>query len=84
MPWLLVGLAALVMRYRSVLNMNRIEQARLTERNILARELHDSVAHHVSAIAVQAQAAQFVASSDPTAAAAAMARRRTDRQSRHR
>ncbi len=73
MPWLLVGLAALVMRYRSVLNMNRVEQAKLTERNVLARELHDSVAHHVSAIAVQAQAAQFVASSDPMAAAAAMA-----------
>jgi signal transduction histidine kinase len=30
---------------------------------LLARELHDTVAHHVSAIAIQAQAGQFLADS---------------------
>lgn len=71
-PWLLAGLVGVVMRYRSVLQANRVEQVRLQERNALARELHDSVAHHVSAIAVQAQAAQFVAATDPAAARQAM------------
>jgi signal transduction histidine kinase len=71
--WTLVAAAALVMRYRFVLQLNNVEQARLTERNVLARELHDSVAHYVSAIAVQAQAAQYVARNDPDAARHAMA-----------
>lgn len=71
--WMLVAAAALLMRYRFVLNQNREEQVRLTERNVLARELHDSVAHYVSAIAVQAQAAQFVAGDNPEAALHAMA-----------
>lgn len=71
-PWLLAASVGLVMRYRSVLHANRVEQARLHERNALARELHDSVAHHVSAIAVQAQAAQVVAATDPGAAQQAM------------
>lgn len=71
-PWLLAGLIGLVLRYRSALQTNRVAQARLHERNRLARELHDSVAHHVSAIAVQAQAAQFIAPTDPAAAVTAM------------
>ncbi len=40
----------------------------LREREQLARELHDTVAHHVSAIAVQAQAGQAVAVANPQAA----------------
>jgi signal transduction histidine kinase len=71
--WTLVAAAALVMRYRFVLQQNTMDQVRLTERNILARELHDSVAHHVSGIAVQAQAAQYIARNDPEAAIEAMA-----------
>lgn len=43
------------------------EQAVLTERTRIARELHDVVAHHVSAIVVQAQAATRVADRNPEA-----------------
>jgi signal transduction histidine kinase len=51
-----------------------VAAVRLAERHALARELHDTVAHHVSAIAVQAQAAQFVAATNPAAATAALRR----------
>jgi signal transduction histidine kinase len=71
-PWMIVAMAALAMRYRARLIEQQHAQVRLTERNTLARELHDTVAHHVSAIAVQAQAAQYVAPTDPQAAADAM------------
>jgi signal transduction histidine kinase len=41
------------------------EHVRRDERLDLARELHDVVAHHVTGIVVQAQAAQIVARRDP-------------------
>ncbi len=41
------------------------EQIRMREREQLARELHDTVAHHVSGILIQAQAGRAVAASDP-------------------
>lgn len=44
------------------------DDMRSRERELLARELHDTVAHHVSAIAVQAQAGQVIAESQPLAA----------------
>ena len=44
-----------------------------TERARLARDLHDVVAHQLSAIAVQAGAARLAAAGDPQAAAAAIA-----------
>lgn len=44
-------------------------QVRLREREQLARELHDTVAHHVSGIVIQAQAGQAVAAADPAKAA---------------
>ncbi|NPD06550.1 sensor histidine kinase [Nocardioides sp. zg-1308] len=44
----------------------RLEQAKSEERVLLARELHDTVAHHVSAIAVQAQAGRALAATHPS------------------
>jgi signal transduction histidine kinase len=49
-----------------------LEQIKLLEREQLARELHDTVAHHVSAIAIQAQAGRTVAPREPGAAVAAL------------
>lgn len=48
------------------------ENVRLTERTSLARELHDTVAHHVAAIAIQAQAGRAVLDKDPEAAKTAL------------
>jgi len=53
---------------------SEVMQAQHAERMALARELHDVVAHHVTGIVVQAQAAQQVASKDPDTAAAALER----------
>lgn len=59
-------------RYWAVSRVREIDQVKLREREQLARELHDTVAHHVSAIAVQAQAGRIVAGSDPAAAIEAL------------
>jgi signal transduction histidine kinase len=69
LPWFFVAGFALAMRYRARAIEGRHDQVRLAERNSLARELHDTVAHHVTAIAVQAQAGQYVVESNPGAAA---------------
>ncbi len=61
------GLGALV-RYQASYQANEKEQIKMREREQLARELHDTVAHHVSAIAVRAQAGQVVAATNPQAA----------------
>ncbi|MEP1124621.1 MAG: sensor histidine kinase [Ilumatobacter sp.] len=66
----LTGFAVRSMRDRRAAG---IREVKMSERNRIARELHDTVAHHVSAIAVQAQGAQEVLSSDPQAAARALA-----------
>lgn len=67
--WLLPAALGLALRYRADVRRERIAAARQRERERLARELHDTVAHHVSAIAIQAQAARALLPSRPEAAA---------------
>jgi signal transduction histidine kinase len=50
-----------------------VDRVRSDERLSLARDLHDSVAHHVTGIVVRAQAAQVVAAQRPTEAVDALA-----------
>jgi signal transduction histidine kinase len=59
-------------RYQATARQRELEQVKLREREQLARELHDTVAHHVSAIAIRAQAGRRVAASDPDAATDAL------------
>jgi signal transduction histidine kinase len=59
-------------RYHANARIRDIEQAKLRQRNQLARELHDSVGHHVSAIAIQAQAGRALAASHPDRALATL------------
>jgi len=49
-----------------------LEQVKAEERVVLARELHDTVAHHVSAIAIQAQAGRALAASSPASSVEAL------------
>jgi signal transduction histidine kinase len=69
---LFVALAAMF-RYRAALWRRQELEIRNQERVALARELHDTVAHHVSAIAVQAQAGGVVAGTQPEKAVAVLA-----------
>ena len=69
---LVVALAA-VFRYRADVWDRQQREIRNQERVALARELHDTVAHHVSAIAVQAQAGRVVAGIQPGKAAEVLA-----------
>lgn len=55
-------------RYQDKARARGLDQMKLLEREQLARELHDTVAHHVSAIAIRAQAGRVVAAADPAAA----------------
>ena len=59
-----VGLAV---RYRLAYRVRAHDQVKMLERELLARELHDTVAHHVSAIIIQAQAGRTVAPTNPDA-----------------
>jgi signal transduction histidine kinase len=69
---LLVGAVGFAVRYAGELRAEEIAGLRARERAELARELHDTVAHHVSAIAVQAQAGRVVAATRPEAAVEAL------------
>src|SRR3954471_23139148 len=60
-------------RYRTKSRIRDIDQAKAREREQLARELHDTVAHHVSGIAIQAQAGRAIAASHPERAVEALA-----------
>ncbi|XXY28902.1 histidine kinase [Sorangium sp. So ce233] len=54
-------------RYRDRMRLRELDEAKLAERERLARDLHDTVAHHVSAIAIRAQAGLAAAAARPEA-----------------
>ena len=68
-----VALGATV-RARSMLHTRQLDDVRRGERERLARDLHDTVAHHLTAIAIRAQAGLAVAGRDPAAATDALRR----------
>src|SRR4051812_21394525 len=70
---LAAGAGGAAFRYGTESRRRELDQIRSQERVGLARELHDTVAHHVSAIAVQAQAGRAMAGQRPEAALEALA-----------
>lgn len=70
--FLFVAAVGVAMRYRSSSRLRELDQVKLREREQLARELHDTVAHHVSAVVIQAQAGRTLAAAEPAAAVAAL------------
>jgi signal transduction histidine kinase len=60
-------------RLWSTSRRRELERMRSTEREQLARELHDTVAHHVSAMVVLAQAGRVIGGNDPAAAMPSLA-----------
>ncbi|MFF3442207.1 sensor histidine kinase [Streptosporangium sp. NPDC002721] len=60
------------LRYRARARMRELDQVKMLEREQLARDLHDIVAHHVSAMAIRAQAGIATSASRPNAATEAL------------
>jgi signal transduction histidine kinase len=73
MGWLAALTGGLCLRLLAARRRAVAERVRRDERLELARELHDVVAHHITGIVVQAQAAQIVARRHPERAGAALA-----------
>jgi signal transduction histidine kinase len=72
-PFLLLpAVLGLAVRYQLNSRARELEQVTMREREQLARELHDTVAHHVSAIVIQAQAGRVTAGVRPEAALEAL------------
>jgi signal transduction histidine kinase len=76
--WTLPAVLALVVggypRLTAYRRVSVVERARRVQRLQLARDLHDFVAHEVSGIVAQAQAARFVADTRPEAGGRALER----------
>lgn len=60
-------LTGAVTRHVAELRFQRNQESRFKERHQIARELHDTIAHQMSAIAIQAQAGKALAESNPNA-----------------
>src|SRR5690606_41959332 len=74
--WLVCTVAVVMgfaLRWTESSRRMTVDAARREERLAIARELHDSVAHHVTGIVVQAQAARAVGSSNFEAVEQALA-----------
>lgn len=71
--FLTAGALGAAMRSYATVRARDVDRAKAQEREQLARDLHDTVAHHVSGIAIQAQAGRAVAASHPDRAAEALA-----------
>ncbi|MGC9539386.1 sensor histidine kinase [Streptomyces sp. UG1] len=69
---LLPGVVGAAVRFWGTARERQLEQVRSREREQLARELHDTVAHHVSAMVIRAQAGRVLAGTDPSAAVEAL------------
>ncbi|CAM5572980.1 sensor histidine kinase [Streptomyces badius] len=76
--WFLPVVAAVAVgaypRRQALRRRRAVAEARSAQRLQLSRDLHDFVAHDISGIVVQAQAARFVAATDPSHAALALER----------
>ena len=59
-------------RFHATTRMRDIEQAELRQRHELARDLHDTIGHHMSGIVIQAQAGQALAAPHPERALAVL------------
>ncbi|MET8828449.1 histidine kinase [Streptomyces sp. NPDC004610] len=69
---LLPGVVGAAVRLGVLARERQWDQVRSREREQLARELHDTVAHHVSAMVIIAQAGRVLADTDPSAAVEAL------------
>ncbi len=70
---ILPGTIGALLRFRDEAQTRAVDQARLLEREQLSRELHDSVAHHMTAITLLVQGARAVLPGSPDQAANALA-----------
>lgn len=66
--FLLPAALGATMRFRATAQERELEATRARERERLARDLHDTVAHHVTAIVLQAQAGRLLARTKPDVA----------------
>jgi signal transduction histidine kinase len=66
------GALGAAFRYRARARSRELDQVKLLERERLARDLHDTVAHHVSAMAIRAQAGLATMAANPNAAGEAL------------
>lgn len=63
--FLFAAALGVAIRFRARIRIRDLDHVKAREREQLARELHDTVAHHVSGIAIQAQAGRAIAAAHP-------------------